>query len=70
MFGEIFRRRVEDRPERIGCPVAAVALARREDAALADAAAAFQSWEAPIAARPWTHSSPEDVPAIDRPQRV
>ena len=51
MFGEIFRRRVADHPERIGCPVAAAALARPEDPALAAAAtAAFQSWERPIAA--------------------
>jgi TetR/AcrR family transcriptional regulator, lmrAB and yxaGH operons repressor len=51
MFGETFRRRVKDRPERLGCPVAAAALARPEDPALAAAAtAAFQSWEAPIAA--------------------
>ncbi len=51
MFGETFRRRVNDQPERLGCPVAAAALARREDPALAAAAtAAFQSWEAPIAA--------------------
>jgi AcrR family transcriptional regulator len=50
-FGEIFRRRVLDHPERIGCPVAAAALARPEDPALAAAAtAAFQSWEEPIAA--------------------
>jgi AcrR family transcriptional regulator len=50
-FGEIFRRRVEDHPERIGCPVAAAALARPEDPALAaTATAAFQSWEEPIAA--------------------
>jgi AcrR family transcriptional regulator len=51
MFGEMFRRRVEDKPERLGCPVAAAALARPEDPALAAAAtAAFQSWEGPIAA--------------------
>ncbi len=51
MFGEIFRRRVKDRPERLGCPVAAAALARPEDPALAAAATeAFRSWEAPIAA--------------------
>jgi AcrR family transcriptional regulator len=51
MFGEIFRRRVADHPERIGCPVAAAALARPEDPQLAAAAtAAFQSWERPIAA--------------------
>lgn len=51
MFGEIFRRRVKDHPERIGCPIAAAALARPEDPALATAAtAAFQSWERPIAA--------------------
>jgi TetR/AcrR family transcriptional repressor of lmrAB and yxaGH operons len=51
MFGELFRRRVEDRPERIGCPVAAAALARPVDPALAAAAtAAFESWERPIAA--------------------
>ena len=50
-FGEMFRRRVQDKPERLGCPVAAAALARPEDPALAAAAtAAFQSWEAPIAA--------------------
>ena len=51
LFGELFRRRVADHPERIGCPVAAAALARPEDPALAAAAtAAFQSWERPIAA--------------------
>jgi TetR/AcrR family transcriptional regulator, lmrAB and yxaGH operons repressor len=51
MFGEMFRRRVKDHPERLGCPVAAAALARPEDPALAAAAtAAFQGWEAPIAA--------------------
>jgi len=50
-FGEMFRRRVKNQPERLGCPVAAAALARPEDAALAAAATkAFQSWEAPIAA--------------------
>ena len=50
-FGAIFRRRVADHPERIGCPVAAAALARPEDPELAAAAtAAFQSWEKPIAA--------------------
>jgi TetR/AcrR family transcriptional regulator, lmrAB and yxaGH operons repressor len=50
MFGELFRRRVSDHPERLGCPVAAAALARPEDPALAAAAtAAFQSWEDPIA---------------------
>jgi AcrR family transcriptional regulator len=50
-FGEMFRRRVKDKPEHLGCPVAAAALARPEDPALAAAAtAAFQSWEAPIAA--------------------
>ncbi len=50
-FGEIFRRRVADHPERLGCPVAAAALARPEDPTLAAAAtAAFQSWERPIAA--------------------
>ncbi len=51
MFGGIFRRRVKDHPERIGCPVAAAALARPEDPELAAVAtAAFQSWERPIAA--------------------
>lgn len=51
MFGEIFRRRVKDQPEHLGCPVAAAALARPEDPELAAAATkAFQSWEAPIAA--------------------
>lgn len=47
----MFRRRASDHPERIGCPVAAAALARPEDPALAAAAtAAFQSWEDAIAA--------------------
>jgi AcrR family transcriptional regulator len=51
MFGETFRRRVKDQPEHLGCPVAAAALARPEDPALAAAATkSFQSWEAPIAA--------------------
>jgi AcrR family transcriptional regulator len=51
MFGDVFSRRVKDHPERLGCPVAAAALARPEDPALAAAAtAAFTSWEAPIAA--------------------
>jgi AcrR family transcriptional regulator len=51
MFGEVFRLRVKNQPERLGCPVAAAALARPEDPALAAAAtAAFQSWESPIAA--------------------
>jgi TetR/AcrR family transcriptional regulator, lmrAB and yxaGH operons repressor len=51
MFGAIFRRRVADHPERIGCPVAAAALARPADPELAAVAtAAFQSWERPIAA--------------------
>ncbi|HEX5610857.1 MAG TPA: TetR/AcrR family transcriptional regulator [Solirubrobacterales bacterium] len=50
-FGEMFRRRASDHPERIGCPVAAAALARPEDPALAAAAtAAFQSWEWVVAA--------------------
>ncbi len=51
MFGEMFRRRVKNHPERLGCPVAAAALARPEDPALAAAATeAFSSWEAPVAA--------------------
>jgi AcrR family transcriptional regulator len=51
-FGDHFRRRAADEPERIGCPVAAAALARPEDPALAAAAtAAFESWERPIAAK-------------------
>jgi TetR/AcrR family transcriptional regulator, lmrAB and yxaGH operons repressor len=51
-FGEMFRQRIEDHPERLGCPVAAAALARSEDPALAAAAtAAFHSWEKPIAER-------------------
>ena len=50
MFGELFRRRADEHPERIGCPVAAAAMARPEDPALAAAAtAAFQSWEGTIA---------------------
>ena len=52
MFGEIFRRRSANHPELIGCPVAAAALARPEDPALAAAAtAAFQSWESAIAVK-------------------
>ena len=51
-FGDLYRRRAADAPERIGCPVAAAALARPEDPALAAAAtAAFESWEGPIAAK-------------------
>jgi len=51
LFGDVFRRRVVNYPERIGCPVAAVALARPEDPELAAVATeAFQSWERPIAA--------------------
>ncbi len=50
-FGEMFRRRVKDKPEHLGCPVAAAALARPEDPGLAAAATeAFRSWEEPIAA--------------------
>ena len=50
MFGELFRRRADEHPERIGCPIAAAAMARPEDPALAAAAtAAFQSWEGTIA---------------------
>jgi AcrR family transcriptional regulator len=50
MFGEIFRKRSANDPGRIGCPVAAAALARPEDPALAAAAtAAFESWEGTIA---------------------
>jgi TetR/AcrR family transcriptional regulator, lmrAB and yxaGH operons repressor len=51
LFGGIFRRQAADDPGRIGCPVAAAALARPEDPALAAAAtAAFESWEGAIAA--------------------
>src|SRR6201746_515627 len=51
LFGDVFRRRVANYPERIGCPVAAVALARPEAPELAAVATdAFQSWERPIAA--------------------
>lgn len=51
MFGQIFRRRAANHPDRIGCPVAAAALARPEDPALAAAAtAAFRSWEEAVAA--------------------
>jgi AcrR family transcriptional regulator len=51
LFGDIFRRRAAKHPELVGCPVAAAALARPEDPALAAAAtAAFTSWEEPIAA--------------------
>ena len=51
MFGELFRRRAQNHPDRIGCPVAAAALARPEDPALAAAAtAAFRSWEDAIVA--------------------
>ncbi len=49
LFGEIFRKRAADDPGRIGCPVAAAALARPEDPTLAAAAtAAFESWEGAI----------------------
>ncbi len=51
MFGEIFRRRAENDPERIGCPVAAAAFARPEDPTLAAAATeAFSAWEDVVAA--------------------
>ncbi len=50
-FAEIFRKQAAGDPARIGCPVAAAALARPDDPALADAAtAAFASWEGAIAA--------------------
>ncbi|HYI98960.1 MAG TPA: TetR/AcrR family transcriptional regulator [Thermoleophilaceae bacterium] len=50
-FGDFFRRRAADHPGLIGCPVAAAALARPEDPALAAAAtASFKSWEEVIAA--------------------
>jgi AcrR family transcriptional regulator len=50
-FGDFFRRQAADHPELIGCPVAAAALARPEDPALAAAAtASFKSWEDVIAA--------------------
>jgi AcrR family transcriptional regulator len=62
LFGDVFRSRVKNHPERLGCPVAAAALARPEDPALAAAAtAAFAGWEAPIAAA----LKDEDVPAKD-----
>jgi TetR/AcrR family transcriptional repressor of lmrAB and yxaGH operons len=51
LFAEFFRRQSARHPELIGCPVAAAALAHPEDPELAAVAtAAFQSWEAPIAA--------------------
>jgi AcrR family transcriptional regulator len=51
LFGEMFRRQAAGDPGRIGCPVAAAALARPEDEALAAAAtAAFESWEGAITA--------------------
>jgi AcrR family transcriptional regulator len=51
LFADFFRRQSADHPELIGCPVAAAALAHPEDPELAAVAtAAFQSWEAPIAA--------------------
>jgi AcrR family transcriptional regulator len=50
MFADIFRRRAADHPERIGCPVAAAAMAFPDDPQLAAAAtAAFQAWEEAIA---------------------
>ena len=50
-FGDFFRRQASEHPELIGCPVAAAALARPEDPALAAAATeAFKSWEDAIAA--------------------
>jgi AcrR family transcriptional regulator len=51
VFADVFRRRAIDDPRRIGCPIAAAAMARPEDPTLAAAAtAAFESWEQPIAA--------------------
>jgi TetR/AcrR family transcriptional regulator, lmrAB and yxaGH operons repressor len=51
LFADFFRRQSARHPELIGCPVAAAALAHPEDPELAAVAtAAFQSWEAPIAA--------------------
>lgn len=51
LFADFFRRQSSRHPELIGCPVAAAALAHPEDPELAAVAtAAFQSWEAPIAA--------------------
>jgi AcrR family transcriptional regulator len=50
LFADFFRRQAANHPERIGCPVAAAALARPEDPELAAVAtAAFKSWEQPIA---------------------
>jgi TetR/AcrR family transcriptional repressor of lmrAB and yxaGH operons len=59
LFGESFRRRAANHPDRIGCPVAAAALARPEDPALAAAAtAAFRSWEQPIVTALRSHGVP------------
>jgi AcrR family transcriptional regulator len=49
-FGETFRRRGDGHPERLGCPVAAAALAPDDPELAAAATAAFESWERPIAA--------------------
>jgi AcrR family transcriptional regulator len=51
MFAGIFRRRAENHPERIGCPVAAAAMAFPDDPQLGEAAtAAFTAWEEAITA--------------------
>ena len=72
LFGDVFRRRVTDYPERIGCPVAAVALARPEDPELAAVAtAAFQSWERPIAAALRDEGvRAKDARGLRRPRRL
>jgi TetR/AcrR family transcriptional regulator, lmrAB and yxaGH operons repressor len=49
-FGDFFIRRAVEHPDLVGCPVAAAAIARPEDPALAAAATeAFKSWEGAIA---------------------
>jgi TetR/AcrR family transcriptional repressor of lmrAB and yxaGH operons len=50
-FGDLFKRRAANHPERIGCPIAAAAVAQPNDPQLAAAATeAFRSWEAVLVA--------------------
>jgi AcrR family transcriptional regulator len=66
LFADFFRRQSADRPELIGCPIAAAALAHPEDPDLAAVAtAAFTSWETPIAqALEGEGIAPEDASAF------
>ncbi len=65
LFADFFRRQAAGDPTRIGCPVAAAALALPEDEALAGAAtAAFAGWEDAITAA----LEREGVPPTRAPQ--